>query len=647
MSNRTRHILLSVLCFLFPFSIYFITQSSSLMFDDAAEFATVIKQGSNGHPPGFPAYIFLGMMWDQVVSLFSHHTIFILNLFSISVSAVASFLFYKTIRTILIHSDKDQSVSVKNDFVAAATALCFATELTTWTWSNTIEVYAFQIFAMSLLLFGLIHFHLTRKTIYLVVASLGFAFGLSNHHLTVILFAPFIPFFFFTDLFPVQKNQQNDKKKKADTSKRNFLSDYVAVFRMKSFWMMTGMTTAVTVGFYFWIYLRAQHDYPFMFGKPDSLHELMYLITGGSYLKDSAAITTDIRMARIPYFFQLTFFQFLFFFPLLIVGIVFMIRKKMLRFFSIVLFYFLFLLIYQINNNQWENTDAYMILPFMVLTIPVAFGAISLYEKWKLKYVLPLIIVVQTVINFPKCDRRDYNISESLMHQLDASAPKNSIIIIADWSLVMQYYYSRIVENFRPDLVVLHEDIKFNHYKVIQTLYPEFYQSIKPEYDRFIDELSKEHPEQVANDGCDLSTPELIKDFSTLITKIETVARSQNRALLTDPLVSVSLTQIKNQQGIELPKKYVSGCFLSTVKTDNNDEFLKFDMKWLNSPMLKNDLTALDEMNGYMNMFDFHIAYYTAGNDSDRLAKAETAKARVTKIQQELKRNISFAYKQN
>jgi hypothetical protein len=641
MSSRARNILLSSFCFLIPFSIYFITQSSSLMFDDASEFATVIKQGSNAHPPGFPSYVFLAMVWDKILSLFSHHTVFILNLFSITVSSFASLLFYKTIRTILNHTKKNNSSSVKNDFIAGATALCFATELTTWTWSNTIEVYAFQAFAMSLMLFGLVYFHVTGKKIFITLASLGFAFGLSNHHLTVILFAPFIPFFFFPDLFLYKENGRSDKKKKVKTAKKSWALDYVAVFRTKPFWMMVCITTAITVGFYFWMYLRAQHDYPFMFGKPDSMHELIYHVTGGSYSKNIEETSKNILQSRIPYFFQLTFFQFLFFLPLVIAGLITMIRKKMARFFSVVIFYFLLLLTYQVNNNQWENTDAYMLLPFMVLTIPVAFGAMNFFESWKLKYILPVAIILQIVINFPKCNRRDYNISESMMHQLDISAPKNSIVIIADWSLLMQYYYSRIVDHFRPDLVVLHEDIKFNHYRVIQTLYPEFYQSIKPEFDRFIDELSKEHPEQVTNTGCDLSTPKLMNVFQELIKKIEAVAAEQNRPLLTDPRAHYFMVQ----QGFYSPNRFVSGCFVSSVKTNNNDEFLNFDMKWLRSPMLQNDLTALNKMVDYQAMFDNHIAYYTGAHDEVRLAKAQAGKEKVMKIQRDLKKNISFAYK--
>ena len=642
MNASFRSRLVGSLCFIYPFAIYFFTQSSSLMFDDAAEFATVIRLGSIAHPPGTPAYIFFGMVWDHLFSLFNNQVVRNLNLLSITLSSISGLLFFNTIRTILTRHVKTNT-SLKNDLIAGASALSFATGVTTWMWSNTIEVYAFQLVAMSLLLFGLVEFHFTRKAWPLMLASLGYAFGLSNHHLTIILFTPFIPFFFFPELFVIHHQEQGkaDKKKKIKAIQERFVKSYLNVLKSPPIWKFASVAALVTFGFYFWMYLRAQHDYPFMFGKPASLRELLYHITGGSYSKNLEATSKNIFLSRIPYFLQLTFFQFLFFFPLLIAGLVLMVRKKLFRLFSLILIYFLFLFIYQLKNNQWENTDAYMLLPFMVMTIAIAYGAMSFYDALKLNYILPVAILLQTAINFYKCDRRAYNISESLMHLLDVSAPKNSIIIIADWSLVMQYYYARIVENFRPDLVVLNQDIKFNHFKVIEILYPEFYKSIQPEYGNFLDELSQVHPEQVTNTGCDLSTPKLMDVFHKLIARIETIARQQNRVLLADPRANYFMIQ----QGFYSPDRYVSGCFVSSVPSDQNDEFLNFNMKWLNSPMLANDLTALNKMVDFQAMFDSHIAYYTAIHDSIRFEKAEAGKEKVMTIQREMKKNISFAYK--
>ena len=80
------------------------------------------------------------------------------------------------------------------------------------------------------------------------------------------------------------------------------------------------------------------------------------------------------------------------------------------------------------------------------------------------------------------------------MELLDASAPRNSVVIISDWTTVIQYYYYRIAENFRPDLTVLNYDIKFTHFRILPILYPAFYTKIQPEYDGFIEALRSEHP---------------------------------------------------------------------------------------------------------------------------------------------------------
>lgn len=642
MKTSLRSGLFGILCFLYPFVIYFVTQSSSLMFDDAAEFATVIRLGSIAHPPGFPAFILIGMGWDFLLSFFSDHFVFNLNLLSIFLSSVAAFLFYKTILAILTQNESKNN-TLKNEMAAAASVLSFAAGVTTWTWSNTVEVYAFQLVAMSLLLYGLVKHHFTKKSAFLLVASLGYGLALSNHHLTIILFTPFIPFFFMPQFFTstVQYPFKADKKKRENKETESFLKAYFNALKLASLWKMASVAILVMVGCYLWMFWRAQQDYPFMFGQPDSLSKILYHMTGGSYSKNLETTSQTIFLSRIPYFLQLTFFQFLFFFPLLLLGFARMIRIKLIKLVWMIVAYFMFLFIYQINNNQWENTDAYMLLPFLVLSIGVAFGVSGWYDQLKLKFVLPILILLQTAYNFNKCDRREYNISESLMHLLDVSSPPNSIIIVADWSLVMQYYYSRIVENFRPDLIVLNQDIKFNHYKVIRVLYPEFYKSIQIEYDRFIDELSKEHPEQITNTGCDLTTIDLMSRFHSLISKIESVAILQNRPLLTDPRANYFFVQ----QGLYAPKRFVSGCFVSSVPSDRNEEFLHFDMKWLKSPMLAKDLTALNKMVDFQAMFDSHLDYYTSVNDTIRYGEAVAGKEKVMRIQREMKKHISFAYK--
>ena len=202
--NRVAHYLLGLICFIVPFILYFLTRSSSLMFDDAAEFALVIHLGSIAHPPGTPAYILIGMLWNAIMHLFTHDTILILTLFSAVCIAKACALLYFTGVKVLSQISGGEDKRSKNQFIAAATSLGFAFSMTAWAWANTVEVYAFQVLAISALLYGLVSFNIERKNIYLLLAALGIGLGLANHHLTMILFLPFVPLFFFNRLFVPQ-----------------------------------------------------------------------------------------------------------------------------------------------------------------------------------------------------------------------------------------------------------------------------------------------------------------------------------------------------------------------------------------------------------------------------------------------------------
>ena len=320
-----------------------------------------------------------------------------------------------------------------------------------------------------------------------------------------------------------------------------------------------------------------------------------------------------------------------------------LLNKRLYTLFMIVIIYFLFLFIYQLNNNQWSSTDAYMLLPFMLLSFVVFYGVIFYSHKLKAQYLLPLLVIVQIVYNYSTNNRKTYPVSESLMQLLDKSAPKNSIVLIADWSLLIQYYYYRIVENFRPDLVVLNYDFKFTYFEILPSMYPKFYKLVKVEYDNFVHQLEIEHPHQIRNTGCDLTTPKLTASFQTLLNKIEELAKSEKRNLLSDPRANYFYYTNRFYN----PNRYVSGCFFSSIPGDSsaNDNFLKMDFPYLKSPMLMTDPSALDKLVDFQAMLDGHINFYNANNDSVRLSNSQFAHEKIIKLQRDMKKSMSFAYK--
>ena len=636
-SNKVIKWLLGIMTFFIPFIIYRLTSVNALMFDDAAEFALVIKLASIAHPPGTPAYILLGHLWVQLTSFFGMQTIDSLNMFASVSLSTASLLLYITFNSVSkIITD---SFTIKNLIIAAVCAIGFSTGQTAWAWGNTIEVYSFQALTFSIAILGLTRFQISNNIRYVFLAALGIGLGLANHHLTMITFLPFTFFFFTKDLF---KSPIVNKSKKQNTDK-SFIGELIRILKSKEFIALVITTTIVMCFFYGWMYLRAQQEYPFMFGKPDTITRLFYHLKGGSYSKNLTSASGSIISSRLPYFLKLTFLQLLLFFPFFLLGIYYQLKLKLNKLTFIVFGYFLILFIYQLNNNQWSSTDAYMLLPFYFLMFPVFIGCILLNPKIKLTILLPIFLVIQIAINLKDHNRKTYNVSTSLMQLLDKSSPKNSVILISDWTTIIQYYYFRIVENFRPDLVVLNYDMKFTHYRILPILYPQFYQKIKPEYDSFVSELKKEHPEQISNTGCDLSTTRLTELFRNLILKTQDVCKVENRYFLTDPKAHYFFS---NQKFYD-PRRFVSGCFMSSIPGDSISAatFLPMNFPFLKSPLLLNDPSALDKIVDFQAMLDSHIEFYKLNSNPVSQQEAENAREKILRLQRDLKRSMSFAYK--
>lgn len=626
--------LLSAVLIVSTLTLYVSTFSNSLMFDDAAEFALVIRLGSIAHPPGFPSYILSGMIWDRLTAFLWADSIFRITLFSAVCVSMGSLFLYWAFRYVSA-SITTSTDSWPIELSAFFAALIFATGNTTWAWANTIEAYAFQIFAMSIVLWGLTSYHVYQKNSWLVIAALGLAFGWSNHHLTMIAFTPIVPFFFLSGLF--ERDSLNKQKKSS-----SILSDLIKIFRSKPFLFFVAISAIITICFYAWMFWRAQQEYYFMFGKPENLDLLFYHIRGGVYAKNITQTSSDISAVRLPYFLKLTAQQFFVFLPLLIGGLWVGFKKNIRPLIIGIIFYYLILLAYQLRNNQWSSTDAYMLLPFMVLSLGLVVGITHFFQTLRLAFVLPLLLVGTVIWEYKYHDRKTYPVSEDLMMLLDQSAPKNSVVLISDWSTIIQYYFYRYEKNFRTDLDVLNYDFKFTHFRMVPNNNPELYAAIQKEYDAYVAELKKTQPYNAVNTGCNLEFPQVKLAYKSLLNKIEQVCKEQNRVFLTDP--KAHFTYATN--GFYTPGRYVAGCFSagSLCDTSYSTAFLNLNLPFLDSPLLRQDPSCLDKMVDFQAMLDQHISFYIANQMNAHLQRAQTAKQKIMTIQKELKQSMSFAF---
>ena len=95
-------------------------------------------------------------------------------LFSVASVSAACGLLYLTCFG-LLQRNYPQYDSIFHQTVALCTSLAFTFGFTSWYWANNVEVYAFQVFTLSLMAYGLVEFNHSRKTKDVVIAATGVA----------------------------------------------------------------------------------------------------------------------------------------------------------------------------------------------------------------------------------------------------------------------------------------------------------------------------------------------------------------------------------------------------------------------------------------------------------------------------------------
>jgi len=629
-----------LICFCLPFALYVNTMSTSLGFIDAAEFALVSFLGSVAHPPGTPSYVFIGWIWTKTLSIFMSDKVAIICLLSVFSVALSTVINYMTFQVMSKEVGDKKFDQFRINVASLAAALSISLGMTFWNWANAVEVYGFQILCGSIMLYGLTCYQVHRNYLFLTFASIGYALGLANHHLYMILFTPLILFYFSDNLF------SNPKKKQPKFNVQALLDFFKDTLTSKHFLFLAGLTTLITCGFYFWMMIRAGLDFQFEFGNPDNGQRLWEHITGKVYTKLLIGENKNENMfyLKLIYFSKMIFNQYFFFLPFVIIGFVIVLKKRLYKLFFIISFYFAF--------NLWMHLQAptasgdeegHMVIPFLVLGLLTIYGIQWIVIKMKYYWLILGLVIFQIGFTYAKVDKSDYDISESLMHELDRSAPKNSIVLISDWTLVIQYYYYRIANNFRTDLVVLNYDIKFTNYKIIPIVYPEFYKLIEKEYMTFVKALEKEHPHQIYNTGCTLSSVPLNNAFGNLIRKFESLSNERDGALLLDPKAYYSYMNLIKFT----PKKsYPSGCFVSNKLIDPVKEYLNLEYKWLESDLLLNDAKADNKVVDIEAMLDIHKRYYKNIGDTENYNLAEKAHLKVKNIQKRMKLSMPQIYEE-
>jgi hypothetical protein len=201
---------IAVLLALSAFAVYVATCAPHLGTEDPGEIATALNEMGILHPTGYPLYTLIGSLITRVP--FGESVIVRLNLFGAVLTALATFFFYGTFRSLFGHvasgvfkpRNHDTSIpegAAESDSAARAGAavatLVFAFSAVYWSEAVWVEVYALHLVFLAvvtrLFVSSLASPHDHRRWL-LFAYVLGLSFA---HHMMTVLLAPaFLTLFF-------------------------------------------------------------------------------------------------------------------------------------------------------------------------------------------------------------------------------------------------------------------------------------------------------------------------------------------------------------------------------------------------------------------------------------------------------------------
>lgn len=601
----------------------------NLGFADAAEFALTAKLFGIAHAPGFPAYVLIAGLWLKITSLFSVPTIAALMLFSAVCTAKAAVYLSLTADRLTAFFYPALS-NVARSINAIASGVLLTTGATVWHWSHSVEVYSLHVLAFCVMLYGIALLKTSGSQNGIWLTALGAGIGLANHHLTLLMFLPFAAWLLWKDWNPQVKTTKNK-------------STYIVNngFPEGSMKKIILAGAGVVLFFYGWMFIRASAPLLFAFGQPDNFSRMMYHLAGGAWMKNTQQTVKGLAGMRFPYFMQLTWQQLGLLLPLCIAA--FFTLKKNAKFIAWAFTgFYILVLLYQLRIDQTADTDAYMILPFAGLTLLAGLSFAALAEKKEqYAYAFAGIPVLHLLFFYPVTDLRKFDLSTAILKQIDEAAPKNSVILFADWTCMINYTQARIDQNFRPDLVVLNYDLKFTHKDFFPRNYPEAYAFVKPEYDRFIQLLEAAHPQEAYNTGLTMDTPDLNDAYHAVVRKLKAYAHQKKGAFMADPKAFIFLTK----EG-HFPVSVMSGTLVSDTILNRKTSLTDLSVQhWLEVPHIRMDAAAADKLVDLEAALDFTRNEYRQTGNQSGLAQAENAYTHVKEIQRELKRNMPFLFR--
>jgi hypothetical protein len=448
---------------LFPalvsFLVYLYTLSPSVDFIDSGELTAVSFTLGIAHPTGYPLFTFISRVF--LLLPLPLRVISKANLFSALSSSLAIFFFAKFLISIADKKAKDTKL------FASLASLALSFSLFFWEQALSFEVYSFQSFLISLVLYSLFKFRSTGDLRYFFFFS--FLLGLSfTNHLTIIFLIPSVIYIFISEF-------------------RREINFKISLFSLVLF--LIGLTPFV------YLPIRAKTGSFLNWGDPSTLENFLNHITGKQY-RVWAFSSFEVMMRQISYYVSTLPENFGYFAILFaLIGLVKILKfdKKISRF---TLIAFITCLLIS-SNYDIHDIDAYFLVSYFILAVWIFHGMTHLPSRIPKPFVVAfgVVCIISTIgFNFKKVNKSENFLPENYTLNILNNLKRNAIVISYQWDyFVSPALYFQLVEGIRKDVVVIDKELlrRSWYIKQLEKNYPWLIQKSSEEVNAFLVELYK------------------------------------------------------------------------------------------------------------------------------------------------------------
>lgn len=455
MSSKVKQFLLPLVLFILFSFFYIHNLSGSVYGGDVGDLITAAKVMGVAHPSGYPLYVLIGFFLTRL-EIFT--PALLVGLISSISSSVSVLLFYLISYKI-----------TKNKLISLISALILGLNYIFWFYAEIAEVFSLNGLFV-LILFSLALLVKEKKKVnYLFI--LAFFTGLSlTNHFTIILFFPSVLILIYDKIWNLIKNPKH--------------------LLTAIFFLLTGFSI------YLYVFIASSHNPPVNWENVKDLDSFLRLILRKGYGTFSAGSFTPalfsqrlitLKVYSISLLTQLTTPVIL----LLASGFIysFLVNKRV--FFSILVGFLLcgpFFIGYAgfplASSFLLGVNERFTLMSLIVILLYLPFGILAyknivnkLFRKttYENLFLLVLLIIPFSLFfyNFPKTDLSNITIGDDFAYDYLTPLPKNSLLLIAGDTSLLNTWYVHYALGFRQDIKVLNLNALRGHdyYDIQRDLY--------------------------------------------------------------------------------------------------------------------------------------------------------------------------------